>query len=303
MKKKILLLLVSAFLGIGVASAAELAEFENISTGNQTPYLDINTKRNMLILNWSGFPVDQIVKIYQTNSSNASNHFVTGSDRIVKMIEPTTHASWAAGGPNNKWGGITGSLNQRAVSITMSHPGFPTIDQDHGREFVAYDENLFTTTALLTQKLSVDYSILPQYVLGHGDVGGFADGADQCEIDKYGEATPRKHAPGPLFPWGRLHNEYNVGAWLTPEELETSKQAIETADASELLTYMEKYGYPVIPAEGLSPRNVRSIKTAGAHFWSNIDNGETGADYDQLPTDYRDATAWMYGLVQKYVRS
>ena len=88
MKKKILLLLVSAFLGTSTASASELPEFENISTGNQTLYLDINTKRNMLILNWSGFPVDKIVEIYKTDSSNASNHFVTGPDRVVKMIEP-----------------------------------------------------------------------------------------------------------------------------------------------------------------------------------------------------------------------
>ena len=33
-------------------------------------------------------------------------------------------------------------------------------------------------------------------------------------------ASGRKHDPGILFPWKRLHDEFRVGAWLTEEEMD-----------------------------------------------------------------------------------
>lgn len=84
-------------------------------------------------------------------------------------------------------------------------------------------------------------------------------------------APNRKIDPGVMFPWGKLYNDYGIGAWLDDDEMnetivvEKYKPMIpcpRTIDRKIFLKYLNTYGYNV--------RNeVKAILAFKAHFTTN----------------------------------
>jgi N-acetyl-anhydromuramyl-L-alanine amidase AmpD len=80
----------------------------------------------------------------------------------------------------------------------------------------------------------------------------------------------RKVDPGPLFPWDRLHQEYNVGAW---HNLKESLEEVEFPHQNQMewvRQHLVKYGYPH-PGTWNEENTKKAVQTFQMHFCpSNI---------------------------------
>ena len=93
-------------------------------------------------------------------------------------------------------------LNDTSIGIEIVNPGYTT-DASGAKIFPDFDEHQMKKVAALVKDIVTRYNIPPTNILAHSDI-----------------APTRKQDPGPLFPWKRLYDEYQVGMWYD----ETAKQ-------------------------------------------------------------------------------
>ncbi|WP_342638209.1 N-acetylmuramoyl-L-alanine amidase [Orientia tsutsugamushi] len=136
------------------------------------------------------------------------------------------------------------NLNSMSIGIEHVNRGFNTVNAK--KEWFCYDKHQIATSGIVSSGIIRRYNIKPIHVLGHSDI-----------------AYNRKSDPGPLFPWGQLYHEYNVGAWLTDAELnpqyikEKYNPKISDPDKIDDITFLkllQEYGYHI-------PDNVDLNKT------------------------------------------
>lgn len=200
----------------------------------------------------------------------------------VIRIAPDDKRTWHAG--VSQWREIV-NLNGVSLGIENVNKGF--IDaQDKERAWFPFDHQQVHALGLLSQALIKEYHIAPSYIVGHADI-----------------APDRKQDPGILFPWERLYHVYDVGAWLTKEELDTStinqryvpKEPLPKGVSVEFLsTQLNRYGYKVEPTSMATGQFLDVLKAFKSHFSSNMEPHM----YNSQP-DEKDML-WVWGLNAKY---
>ncbi len=208
-------------------------------------------------------------------------HHIPGG-KIIQVVRDDKRA-WHAG--ISSWRDIK-NLNGTSIGIENVNKGW-TGTLGATADWAVYDDRQIESLGLLSQAIVRKYNINPLYVVGHSDI-----------------APSRKQDPGILFPWGKLHDSYGVGAWLTegersPSYLETTyvvKEKLPTnINIGFFTTYLKKIGYEIEPAAYLNPEIQPVVSAFKSHFSQN-----------QKPENYSgdvigsDEMIWAYGLVAKY---
>lgn len=86
-------------------------------------------------------------------------------------------------------------LNDTSIGIEIVNMGY-TVDSTGYRVFTPFPEDQIRKVGALVKDIVTRYNIPPTNVLAHSDI-----------------APTRKQDPGPLFPWKRLYDEYQIGMW------------------------------------------------------------------------------------------
>lgn len=200
---------------------------------------------------------------------------------MIKMA-PDDKRTWHAG--VSKWREIT-NLNGTSLGIENVNKGF-TDSTDQHRTWYPFDKDQIHSLGLLSQAIVKKYNISPVYVVGHTDI-----------------APDRKQDPGILFPWGQLHNDYGVGAWLGTEEQNSSaiaerytpKEPLPQDVSVEFLsTYLKEYGYNIEPTSKPTEQFSNVLKAFKSHFSCNQQPEKYAGQPD------RNDMLWIWGLNAKY---
>lgn len=222
------------------------------------------------------------------NSRSSATYVITEQEAVYKVpggkliqVVPEEKRAWHAG--VSQWRDMA---NLNGVSLGIEHVNKGGGDKtDGGRYWALFDSDQIHISGLLSQAIVQKYNISPVNVVGHQDI-----------------APDRKDDPGLLFPWGKLHTAYGVGAWLTDNEQTVT--AIEKYKPQEplpsevnlafLSRYLKRYGYPIEETNALTSQFCNVLKAFKSHFSQNQNPG----GYNAIP-DMKDMF-WIWGLTTKY---
>lgn len=148
-------------------------------------------RQKFLIMHYTALHNERSAEVLTTQS--VSSHYLVkdnDDDKIHVLVDEDRRA-WHAG--VSSWRGRT-NINDSSIGIEIVNLGFST--RNNEMWFYPYPEHQFKKVAELAKDIVERYDIAPTFVLGHSDI-----------------APARKQDPGAFFPWKRLYEEYNVGAW------------------------------------------------------------------------------------------
>lgn len=238
-----------------------------------------------LILHYTAMENDASIRALTNNEVSA--HYLINDkydDSIFVLVEETKRA-WHAG--QSFWKGIN-NINFSSIGIEIVNKGYLTSTPVSGnpdlananRTFIDFPEFQIKKIAALSRDIIDRYKIDPVNVLAHSDI-----------------APQRKHDPGPKFPWKRLYQEYNIGAWYEEHHKTMFLGQYPWTDSETyqfILSYqqdLEKYGYE-IQKTGVWDEQTRKVITAFQYHFrpENYDgrmDAETWAILKALILKYR----------------
>ena len=163
------------------------------------PSLGQNFRQKYLILHYT--VSDNEKSIATLTSQKVSIHYLIldkENDKNIYQIVDENKRAYHAG--ESSWGKDKGSsLNDNSIGIEIVNPGY-SLENGQMTFNVSFTELQFKKVGGLAKDIVTRYNIPPTNVLGHADI-----------------APTRKQDPGPLFPWKRLYEEYQVGMWYDEE--------------------------------------------------------------------------------------
>lgn len=206
------------------------------------------------------------------------------TDSIYVLVDETKRA-WHAGA--SYWKGVN-NINFSSIGIEIVNQGYTTTTPVLGNPDMATAERYFydfpafqiEKVAELCRDIIDRYKIEPVNVLAHSDV-----------------APQRKHDPGPKFPWKKLYQDYNIGAWYEEHQksMFLSQFPYDQMDSMTFIksvqTDLEKYGYE-IQKTGVWDEQTKKVITAFQyHFrperYDGVMDNETWAILKALLLKYR----------------
>jgi len=187
-------------------------------------------------------------------------------------------------------------LNAKSIGIENVNKGFVrysdldasamTKGSPEDYQWYEFDSKQMASLGSLSQHLIKKHNLSSYNVIGHADI-----------------APHRKQDPGILFPWGLLHEDYGVGAWLKKGELTEEainklyvpkEPLLQGTSAAFMSKYLGLYGYQIQEQPELTPETGPVLTAFRAHFSHNQDPAAYKAEIDE-----RDML-WAWGLVSKY---
>ena len=241
---------------------------------------------DMLVMHYTAENIAKTFKVFLSNDSIVSSHYVISEDGIIFSTIKDQFAARHAG--NSYWMGITGycpkkgnyALNLSSLGIEHINMGYRVNEMQPAgitvfdREWYPFDDRQMEASIVLGKYLVMKYGIKPENVVGHSDI-----------------APKRKQDPGPLFPWKKFA-EQGVGAWPNFEtswQLPCFATAIENNDLGTwLITHLHIWGYK-LPDEQASAEDI--IRAFQMHFRQHDIAGtadlETAAILNALICNYR----------------
>lgn len=223
-------------------------------------------------------------------------NYIDGGDVI--QVVPENKESWHAG--ISKWQN-TENLNHSSIGIENVNKGFSNKNLIKGCfgkiglykekeskeiDWYKFDNKQIESLGVLSREIIKKYKINPTRIVGHSDI-----------------APGRKQDPGIIFPWGQLCNNYGVGAWLDPNEVdikfinkmyepkEPFVKEVNYAFTSKLLS---QYGYNIEPT-GYKNEQFDSVLCA---FQSHFSRNQYPEEYNSK-LEVKDQS-YIYGLTTKY---
>jgi len=242
------------------------------------PALGQNFRQRYLILHYTA--LDDSRSLTALTQKDVSAHYLvnnTGDNEIYQLVDENKRAYHA---------GISGwrsdkNLNDNSIGIEIVNTGY-TADATGKKTFVPYSEEQIKKVAALVKDIVQRYNIPATNVLAHSDV-----------------APTRKQDPGPLFPWKRLYDEYQVGMWYdeavkqnfyTQATIDFATKYNEPGFVFLVKTNLQKFGYGIEISEKWDDATKRTIEAFQYHFRPQ--------NYDGI----MDAETWaiLQALMQKY---
>lgn len=174
-------------------------------------------------------------------------------------------------------------LNDTSIGIEIVNMGYK-VDSTGLRVFTPYPEDQIKKVAALVKDLVTRYNIQPTNVLAHSDI-----------------APTRKQDPGPLFPWKRLYDEYQIGMWYDETAKQTFLNQILTTNeitlqynnpefVSRVQQQLAQFGYALTVNGVWDKATKQTIEAFQFHFRPMNYNGIMDAE----------TLAILQALIQKY---
>ncbi|AWN81823.1 N-acetylmuramoyl-L-alanine amidase [Candidatus Cardinium hertigii] len=175
--------------------------------------------------------------------------------RLIQLV-PDEQRAWHAGVSNWK-----NDVNLNPCSLGIEHVNQGgELDSKH---FYPFNKDQIHTSGKISHNIVNQYTIDPVHVLGHSDI-----------------APGRKSDPGPLFPWGALYHNHQVGAWLDTEEIGNPDMIKKKyglrgfpcptkSDRGALLSMLNSYGYYRDKKDKEGHLDAKIIAAYKSHFSAN----------------------------------
>lgn len=242
------------------------------------PAIAQNFRQRYLILHYTALPDDKSITVLTQQAVSA--HYLinnTGDNEIYQLVDENKR-SYHAG--MSSWRSDK-NLNDTSIGIEIVNAGYTT-DTTGKRIFVPFGDEQIKKVAALAKDIITRYQIPATNVLAHADI-----------------APTRKQDPGPLFPWKKLYDEYQVGMWYDEAvkqnyyNLALAEFATKYNEPSFIFnvqTQLQKFGYGVEPGGKWDDATKKTIEAFQYHFRPQ--------NYDGI----MDAETWaiLQALIQKY---
>lgn len=243
------------------------------------PAIAQNFRQRYLILHYTALPDDKSITVL-TQQAVSAHYLVnnTGDNEIYQLVDENKR-SYHAG--ISSWRNDK-NLNDTSIGIEIVNPGYTT-DSTGKRIFAPFNDDQVKKVAALAKDIINRYQIPATNVLAHSDI-----------------APSRKQDPGPMFPWKKLYDEYQIGMWYD----EAVKQSFyEMAISTDFIakynepsfifntqTQLQKFGYGIEPSGKWDDTTKKTIEAFQYHFRPQ--------NYDGV----MDAETWsiLQALMQKY---
>ena len=242
------------------------------------PSLGQNFRQRYLILHYTA--LDDSRSLTALTQKSVSAHYLVnnlGDNEIYQLVDENKRAYHAG---ISSWRSDK-NLNDNSVGIEIVNIGY-TADAAGKKTFLPYSDEQVKKVAALAKDIVDRYQIPATNVLAHSDI-----------------APTRKQDPGPLFPWKKLYDEYQIGMWYDEAakqnfyNLAVTDFDIKYNDPSFVFlvkTSLQKFGYAIELSEKWDDSTKRTIEALQYHFRPQ--------NYDGI----MDAETWavLQALIQKY---
>ncbi|MBB4804742.1 N-acetylmuramoyl-L-alanine amidase [Chryseobacterium defluvii] len=242
------------------------------------PALAQNFRQKYLILHYTALPDDKSITVL-TQQAVSAHYLVnnTGDNEIYQLVDENKR-SYHAG--VSSWRSDK-NLNDTSIGIEIVNAGY-TPDSAGKKIFVTFSYEQMKKVAALAKDIINRYQIPATNVLAHSDI-----------------APTRKQDPGPLFPWKKLYDEYQIGMWYDEAakqsyyDLAMADFATKYNEASfifNIQTQLQKFGYGLDLSGKWDDATKKTIEAFQYHFrpqnYDGIMDAETWAILQALNQKY-----------------
>lgn len=266
--------------------SARIAKLDNykVSTTHY-PAKGQDERIRFLVLHYTALDGEKSISVL--TQQEVSSHYLIPNDYTdsIYVLVDETKRSWHAGA--SYWKNVN-NINFSSIGIEIVNLGYTTSAPVSGdpdmaaaqRTFYDFPKHQIDKVAELARDIIDRYKIEPVNVLAHSDI-----------------APQRKHDPGPKFPWKRLYDEFNIGAWYEDvhKNMFLSQFPYLEKDSTTFIQSVqqefEKYGYE-IRKTGIWDEQTKKVITAFQyHFrperYDGVLDAETWAILKALNLKYR----------------
>jgi N-acetylmuramoyl-L-alanine amidase len=224
-------------------------------TKNYFPALGQNFRQRYLILHYTA--LDEAKSITVLSQQAVSAHYLVNdqnNNEIYQLVDENKRAYHAG---ISRWRNDY-NLNDSSIGIEIVNMGFKT-DASGKKIFVGFSDFQIKKVAALVKDIATRYMIAPTNILAHSDI-----------------APTRKQDPGPLFPWKKLYDDYQVGMWyddalmkdyllkINPDEF---KNMVNTSPfIFKIQTVLQQFGYDITPSGTWDNTNRKVVEAFQYHF-------------------------------------
>ncbi|MFC5871560.1 N-acetylmuramoyl-L-alanine amidase [Chryseobacterium arachidis] len=242
------------------------------------PAIGQNFRQRYLILHYTALPDDKSITVL--SQQGVSAHYLvnnTGDNEIYQLVDENKRAYHAG---VSSWRADK-NLNDTSIGIEIVNMGY-TADASGKKTFAPFDEAQVKKVAALVKDIVTRYQIPATNILAHSDI-----------------APTRKQDPGPLFPWKKLYDEYQIGMWYD----EATKQSFydlasvdfqtkynDSVFIFNVQTQLQKFGYGLDLSGKWDDMTKKTIEAFQYHFRPQNYDGVLDAE----------TFAILQALVQKY---
>ena len=242
------------------------------------PAMAQNFRQRYLIMHYTVLPDDKSITVL--TQPGVSAHYLvnnTGDNEIYQLVDENKRAYHAG---VSSWRADK-NLNDTSIGIEIVNPGFTT-DSTGKRVFVPFSDAQIRKVAGLAKDIVTRYQIPATNVIGHADI-----------------APTRKQDPGPMFPWKKLYDEYQIGMWYD-DALKSNYQTVaeetfvvkynDPSFIFSIQTALQKFGYGIDPSGKWDDATKKTIEAFQYHFrpqnYDGIMDAETWAILQALNLKY-----------------
>ncbi|MCU7613107.1 N-acetylmuramoyl-L-alanine amidase [Chryseobacterium sp. GMJ5] len=242
------------------------------------PAIAQNFRQRYLILHYTALPDDKSITVL-TQQAVSAHYLVnnSGDNEIYQLVDENKR-SYHAG--VSAWRADK-NLNDTSIGIEIVNSGY-TADSTGKKIFVSFNDDQIKKVAALAKDIITRYQIPATNVLAHSDI-----------------APTRKQDPGPLFPWKKLYDEYQIGMWYDESAKQSFYDAAQIDFAAKynepsfvfvIQTALQKFGYAVEPSGKWDDATKSTIEALQYHFrpqnYDGIMDAETWAILQALNQKY-----------------
>lgn len=242
------------------------------------PAMAQNFRQRYLIMHYTVLPDDKSITVL--TQPGVSAHYLvnnTGDNEIYQLVDENKRAYHAG---VSSWRADK-NLNDTSIGIEIVNPGFTT-DATGKRVFVPFSDEQIRKVAALAKDIVTRYQIPATNVIGHADI-----------------APTRKQDPGPMFPWKKLYDEYQIGMWYDEAakqnyfdlaQTELPAKYNDTTFIFTMQTALQKFGYGLDLSGKWDDATKKTIEAFQYHFrpqnYDGIMDAETWAILQALNLKY-----------------
>ena len=243
------------------------------------PAVGQNFRQRYVILHYTVLNDEKSISTLTQQSVSA--HYLVNSlpDKEIYQIVDENKRAYHAGISNWR---KDQNLNDTSIGIEIVNLGY-TMDSLNNRVFYPYPEEQFRKVAALVKDIVTRYNIPPTNILAHSDI-----------------APTRKQDPGPLFPWKRLYEQYQIGMWYDEavkqnfmSQLVNTNFEINSNTSTMIIKIqaaLNQLGYDISPSGTWDTNNRKVVEAFQFHFrpekFDGIVDAETWAILQALNQKY-----------------
>jgi N-acetylmuramoyl-L-alanine amidase len=215
----------------GVLAACALAACSGVPVDTTYTAKGQDSRVMFLVIHYTAEDFPRSLRILTEQA--VSSHYLLSDEsppKVYRLVDENRRA-WHSGA--SAWG-VNHRLNASSVGIEIVHPGFvlgPRDGQDRQRIYQPFPQAQMDVLIPLVKDIVARHQILPERVLGHGEV-----------------SPSYKEDPGPTFPWKQL-----ADAGITPPWPDAARVAAEQVrfeqqlpDAAWFQERLAKHGYNIV---------------------------------------------------------